>query len=789
MAEFKALITTKNGDELIANALLGKSIIQFTKIAVSSTTYTDEQLKTLTALGNQRQEVPVSNVRILNSTTIQVEGAINNQDLTVGYYMQTVGLYAKDKNSSNEILFAVVSASTAGYMPAYNGKSSTGAFFKLSTTMSSTANVSVAIDPAAYASVGDVQYLQYQIDNTVSYTDKDTKTGTFLSTKYADDALVQVNIKGKSEQVVTVQDKNEFSTILENGGYGTATVGQPPGKIESDIRSRTKNPIQVSSLTQYTINAKTTVASKTLQFALKEIDSVGNLILDTGWKTLPYTFTTSSSTKKIMFNVMYSDNLQIDSSNITEIQLEKGPTATTYVPFVPTSPSPDYPSPIISPLNFDLVSNCKNLIDVPEGLEVGAANIHRIIDLSPNQTHLTVTMSKTLKVANTALGSQHWIFFRDGNGNNITSGRTICGMSFSTVGETKSASQTIEIPNNARKAVLYVNPYFGANSSTFISNYVQVEYGSTATPYTPYKEHRINIPYPMRSLPNGVCDEIKDGFHIQRVGTYTFTGNESFHYQNPLTNTREVRILSRLLGAKEVASTSNALRCTTFKAVSLTWGVDTPFICSYAGTTNDNSIAFRLPNEAVPKTWFAENSTTIEFELATPIYTPLATYLKSFKDVTNVYSTSNPQIELTGVFKSRLWTFDYNTKKSIDSKIATEKIDTTFLSQDWNSVAAAPLVAQLKGETDKLARIRNATISTSWTGSTAPYTQDIAINGITSSDCPVVDLKLSSTLATAQSEIREWNKISRIVTGQDKITVYCYLSKPTIALNIQLKGV
>ena len=36
----------------------------------------------------------------------------------------------------------------------------------------------------------------------------------------------------------------------------------------------------------------------------------------------------------------------IETSTFTQIQLELGSVATTYTPFVPNSPSPDYPSPI-----------------------------------------------------------------------------------------------------------------------------------------------------------------------------------------------------------------------------------------------------------------------------------------------------------------------------------------------------------------------------------------------------------------------------------------------------------
>lgn len=94
-----------------------------------------------------------------------------------------------------------------------------------------------------------------------------------------------------------------------------------------------------------------------------------------------------------------------------------------------------------------------------------------------------------------------------------------------------------------------------------------------------------------------------------------------------------------------------------------------------------------------------------------------------------------------------------------------------------------------KATFDKVTTTKTATITTTWTGTSAPYTQDITVSGITASDTPIVDIVLSSTAATALTELNEWNKVSRIVTGAGKITVYCYAQKPTVAMNIQLKGI
>lgn len=67
-----------------------------------------------------------------------------------------------------------------------------------------------------------------------------------------------------------------------------------------------------------------------------------------------------------------------------------------------------------------------------------------------------------------------------------------------------------------------------------------------------------------------------------------------------------------------------------------------------------------------------------------------------------------------------------------------------------------------------------ATISTSWTGSEAPYTQTITVSGILASDTPIVDMVPDSTYSTAQAQEEAWSKIYRIVTADDTITVYAH---------------
>ena len=176
MAEFSKLVITNRGQALIAKMIAGTGNIDFTKICTSSTQYTENQLVGLTSLSNVKQTSLISKVTRTNEVAIKVEAAFTNTDLTAGYYMRTIGLYAVDPDIG-EILYAVtIETSGNCYMPPYNGVTVSGAYVQLVTTVGNAESVSLEVDAAAVATIGDIKELQEQIADLeafVGYTDAD----------------------------------------------------------------------------------------------------------------------------------------------------------------------------------------------------------------------------------------------------------------------------------------------------------------------------------------------------------------------------------------------------------------------------------------------------------------------------------------------------------------------------------------------------------------------------------------------------------------------------------------
>lgn len=176
MAEYSKFYLTNSGQALVAKMIAGTGDIEFTKVCSSSTQYTESQLVALTALTNIKQTSLVSKVTRTNEVAIKVEAAYTNRDITTGYYMRTLGLYAADPDRG-EILYGVtIETSGNCYMPPYNGVTVSAAYIQLYTTVGNASNVSLEVSPGAFATIGDIQQLEAEIADLkafVGYTESD----------------------------------------------------------------------------------------------------------------------------------------------------------------------------------------------------------------------------------------------------------------------------------------------------------------------------------------------------------------------------------------------------------------------------------------------------------------------------------------------------------------------------------------------------------------------------------------------------------------------------------------
>lgn len=388
--------------------------------------------------------------------------------------------------------------------------------------------------------------------------------------------------------------------------------------------------------------------------------------------------------------------------------------ATTVTPVNPDLPiSPDNKATLVSAQNFDLVSCSDNMLDfsawksktnVVKGTilwdEVTKSVTLTATGTDCYTTHSASTASYRIYVAPNTTYTLSWdyvgeyglvyIFY-----NGISSG---VGVMESTSNANKKLTFTTK--SDTTFIVFRVGVRVDGTSCTYTN--LKLEKGNIVTPHTVYKEDRINIPYEL-----GEWNNIKDNQYINGGVEVVFDGSADESISIYGTNTTgKYRIgFSPTIKAKPVSknSTIPLIYCDKFKAIS----PDNSYQLKDGITVSTQGIIYfyyepisHYTTIAEVRAWLALNPITVRYESETPIITPLNTYLKTFKGITNIFTNATPQPEITATFKPQLWADLYNHQNAINSKIDKDKIGKTFLSDDWESVAAAPLVKQLKNEID-----------------------------------------------------------------------------------------
>ena len=173
MAQFRTMILTDRGRDLVAKIVAGSSGVAFTKVGLSSQAYADNAIPALTALSNVKQTVQVSRVTKISTAAVKIEAAIDNLNVVQGYTLESIGLYATDPDLG-EILYGVSGSDVSGYVPAYNGVTVSGIYVNLTTSVNNASNVNLQVNPAATATIADIQALQKEISDLqafIGYTD------------------------------------------------------------------------------------------------------------------------------------------------------------------------------------------------------------------------------------------------------------------------------------------------------------------------------------------------------------------------------------------------------------------------------------------------------------------------------------------------------------------------------------------------------------------------------------------------------------------------------------------
>lgn len=112
--------------------------------------------------------------------------------------------------------------------------------------------------------------------------------------------------------------------------------------------------------------------------------------------------------------------------------------------------------------------------------------------------------------------------------------------------------------------------------------------------------------------------------------------------------------------------------------------------------------------------------------------------------------------------------------------------NTQYLKDEVDSHLAEKANLSVSGHVNHA--VLTATLDTTWSGTSAPYTKTVSVSGILATDTPIIDVVMSGIYSTDEARTEAWGYIYRAVTANGSITFYA-TEKPTVSLPIQIKVV
>lgn len=215
MGVFNPSVLTKKGLSLSAKVVADVTKLQFTRIVLGDNVLTGD-ISSLTDIGIVRQSAEISSITMEDDYSIKASAVFSNKDLTQGYYIRAIGLYATDPDEG-EILYCISTAgeseATSDWMPPFTQVGLTNLVINMIIAVSNSSSVNMTIKDTAYASASDVAKLQIQV-NAMADAIKTPVSG-FTS-------LEQIGVN--DAELKPAEWKSNVNTITTNCPYGSNWV-------------------------------------------------------------------------------------------------------------------------------------------------------------------------------------------------------------------------------------------------------------------------------------------------------------------------------------------------------------------------------------------------------------------------------------------------------------------------------------------------------------------------------------------------------------------------------------
>jgi len=176
MADFNSFEITNLGIALETRAQV-EGNLNFTKFIIGDGTYSGS-VKTLTGLIHPIMEVPISRLdsQTTGNSKFTIGFDLSSQDVTTGFYLREIGIYAQDPDGGSDILvFYGNAGDTADYIEPSSSATMTEKMIDIEMYIDDIATITATIDSSlVYATQDDLANLQIQLNDKAPTSHKST---------------------------------------------------------------------------------------------------------------------------------------------------------------------------------------------------------------------------------------------------------------------------------------------------------------------------------------------------------------------------------------------------------------------------------------------------------------------------------------------------------------------------------------------------------------------------------------------------------------------------------------
>lgn len=233
---------TNEGLNLLQLASQQDKKVEFINVIASSTAYSESQLISETyddinSRASKNQTGTINNLTIDKNIT-KMELVFDGHDIKSDYTLNSIFLIAKLKDNQDLKLFAVIKANQPQYMNSYDGSGSTNLQINLGVKFSNNDKVTLQIDTAAIATLGDLSNLR---NETQTKLDKETSRATEKETSLQKDLEIEKNRANQSEIELQNKIDSEVSRAQKTEKDLTASLSAEKNRAiqaENDLSGR-----------------------------------------------------------------------------------------------------------------------------------------------------------------------------------------------------------------------------------------------------------------------------------------------------------------------------------------------------------------------------------------------------------------------------------------------------------------------------------------------------------------------------------------------------------------------